>query len=69
MIYTLKHNRILIKNLKDARNKIIVKESLNKLNKEKKNLKQQEQLINEKVKTVMYTNKRRLKHNNTKKQQ
>jgi len=32
----LKHNRILIKNLKDPRNKTIVQDSLNKFNKQKK---------------------------------
>ena len=36
LIKKLKHNRILIKNLKDPRNKTIVQDSLNKFNKQKK---------------------------------
>ena len=57
----LKHNRILIKNLKDPRNKTIVQDSLNKFNKQKKETKQNERLINEQIKNNDFYKQKKLK--------
>ena len=63
----LKHNRILIKNLKDPRNKTIVQDSLNKFIKQKKETKQNEWLIDEQIKNNDVYKQKNWNRNNTEK--